>query len=53
MPHGSYNITEGDEVELKNAVHDEGPVSVSFQVISGFKQYTSGVYSVNNCGTTT
>lgn len=27
-------------------------MSVSFQVIPGFKSYNGGVYSVNNCGTT-
>ena len=53
VPQGSYNITKGDENELKQAVRNEGPVSVSFQVISGFKNYVSGVYSVSNCGTTT
>lgn len=50
---GSYNITEGDEVELAEKLYSAGPISVSFQVISGFKNYASGVYSVANCGTTT
>lgn len=53
VQYGSYNITEKDENELKQAVRNIGPVSVSFQVISGFSSYTSGVYSVDNCGTTT
>lgn len=51
--HGSFNITEGDEVELAERLYNAGPVAVSFQVIAGFKAYTSGVYAVNNCGKTT
>ena len=50
---GSYNITQGDEKELAERLYDSGPVAVSFQVISGFKNYASGVYSVTNCGTGT
>lgn len=47
---GSYNITQGDEKELAERLYNAGPISVSFQVITGFKNYVSGVYSVNNCG---
>lgn len=50
---GSYNITQGDEKELAERIYNAGPVSVAFQVIKGFQNYVSGVYSVNNCGTTT
>ena len=50
---GSVNITRGDEVELRNALHDKGPISVSFEVMSGFKDYKSGVYTHDDCGTTT
>lgn len=50
---GSYNITQGDEIELAERLYNAGPVAVSFQVIGGFKDYVSGVYSVTNCGTTT
>jgi cathepsin H len=28
------------------------PVSVAFQVIDGFRQYKSGVYTSDHCGTT-
>jgi len=51
--YGSYNITQGDEKELAERLYQAGPISVSFQVITGFKDYTSGVYSVKTCGTTT
>ena len=51
--YGSYNITQGDEKELAERLYQAGPISVSFQVINGFKDYKSGVYSVNNCGKTT
>jgi len=47
---GSVNITAGDEVELKTAVY-AAPTSVAFQVIDGFSDYTSGVYSSPDCGT--
>ena len=50
---GSYNITQGDEKELAQRLFEEGPVSVSFQVITGFKNYAGGVYSVTNCGKST
>lgn len=50
---GSFNITEGDEVELHEALAFEGPVSVSYQVRPGFKEYESGVYSNDECGQTT
>jgi len=50
VKYGSYNITAGDEVELADRLYNIGPVSVAFQVITGFKNYAGGVYSVNNCG---
>eukprot|EP00178_Gracilaria_changii_P003958 TRINITY_DN1604_c0_g1_i1.p1 TRINITY_DN1604_c0_g1~~TRINITY_DN1604_c0_g1_i1.p1 ORF type:complete len:108 (+),score=13.21 TRINITY_DN1604_c0_g1_i1:738-1061(+) len=34
-------------------IYNAGPVSLTYQVIKGFKDYKSGVYSVENCGTTT
>ena len=48
---GPINITRGDEDELKAAVYMHGPVSVAFQVIKGFKEYHSGVYQSDECGT--
>jgi cathepsin H len=50
---GSFNITQGDEVELAERLYNAGPISISFQVVNGFKNYVSGVYTVQNCGTTT
>lgn len=46
---GSYNITAGDEVQLKEELYNHGPVSVAFQVIAGFRDYKSGVYSSPDC----
>ena len=42
------NITEGDEDELKAAVYQQ-PVSVAFQVVDDFMDYTSGTYHSTNC----
>jgi cathepsin H len=38
---------------LAERLYNVGPISVAFQVISGFKDYVVGVYSVPNCGKTT
>ncbi|KAI3789977.1 hypothetical protein L2E82_02785 [Cichorium intybus] len=46
----SVNITMGAEDELKHAVGLVRPVSVAFQVIAGFKQYTGGVFTSDHCG---
>ncbi|CAI9300154.1 unnamed protein product [Lactuca saligna] len=46
----SVNITMGAEDELKHAVGVVRPVSVAFQVINGFHQYTGGVFTSNVCG---
>jgi cathepsin H len=46
---GSNNITYLDEFSLQHAVAFEGPVSIAFQVITGFKDYTGGVYSSPLC----
>jgi cathepsin H len=53
VKYGSYNITEGDEVELAERLYIAGPIAISFQVINGFKNYMTGVYSVAGCGKTT
>ena len=46
---GSVNITLGDESELLHAVFEHGPVSVCYQVVTGFRDYKSGVYSSSTC----
>lgn len=51
VKYGSYNITAGDEVELADRLYNAGPISVSFKVVNGFKNYVGGVYSNENCGT--
>ncbi|OAY27043.1 thiol protease aleurain-like [Manihot esculenta] len=48
----SVNITLGAEDELKHAVAFVRPVSVAFQVVSGFRFYKSGVYTSDVCGRT-
>ncbi|KDP33917.1 hypothetical protein JCGZ_07488 [Jatropha curcas] len=48
----SVNITLGAEDELKHAVATVRPVSVAFQVVSGFRFYKSGVYTSDVCGGT-
>lgn len=50
---GSVNITEGNEVELKHAIFEKGPVSVCYQVVSDFRDYHSGVYQSATCRSTT
>ncbi|KAK4756882.1 hypothetical protein SAY87_007009 [Trapa incisa] len=48
----SINITLGAEDELKHAVAVVRPVSVAFEVVSGFRFYKSGVYTSATCGNT-
>ena len=48
---GARNVTAGDEDELKSFVYDK-PVSVAFEVVDGFSDYTSGVYTSTTCGNT-
>jgi len=53
VPHGSVNITEGDEEELADALFAHGPVSIAFQVVDGFRDYASGVYVSDVCKNST
>ena len=46
---GSYNITYLDEGAISYALAFNGPVSIAFQVISGFKDYNGGVYNSPLC----
>ncbi|XP_065849223.1 thiol protease aleurain-like [Euphorbia lathyris] len=48
----SVNITLGAEDDLKHAVALVRPVSVAFEVISGFRLYKGGVFTSDSCGTT-
>ncbi|XP_059318432.1 cysteine proteinase 3-like [Lycium ferocissimum] len=48
----SVNITKDAEDELKYAVAFIRPVSVAYQVVKGFKEYKSGIYSSTVCGNT-
>jgi cathepsin H len=47
---GAVNITVNDEVALKEALFSAGPVSIAFQVVDDFMDYTSGVYTSTTCG---
>ncbi|KAL0908398.1 hypothetical protein M5K25_022892 [Dendrobium thyrsiflorum] len=46
----SVNITLGAEDELKHAVGVVRPVSVAFEVVTGFRFYKKGVYTSDTCG---
>ena len=46
---GSVNITAGNETELLHAVFEHGPVSIAFEVVDGFKAYSTGVYTSTVC----
>ncbi len=46
---GSYNITEGDESEIVDAVVNQGPVSIAYQVVADFRLDKNGVYNSTNC----
>ncbi|GAB4853714.1 hypothetical protein Ancab_017907 [Ancistrocladus abbreviatus] len=48
----SVNITLGAEDELKHAVALVRPVSVAFEVVTGFRFYEDGVYTSETCGRT-
>ena len=50
---GAYNITEGDEVQMAQAIYNHGPVSVAFQVATDFRDYATGVYTSTICKNTT
>lgn len=45
----SMNITQGDENGIVDAIADNGPVSIAYQVVSDFRFYKSGVYSSTVC----
>lgn len=46
---GPFNITSGDETQMRNELYWKGPVSVAFQVVSDFRDYKSGVYTSKVC----
>lgn len=46
---GAVNITEEDEDSMKAALFQNGPVSIAFQVVDGFRDYLSGVYTSDTC----
>ena len=45
---GSVNIST-NETDLKQAIYVNGPVSVAFEVVNGFRDYNSGVYVSKVC----
>lgn len=46
---GSVNITAGNEVHLDEAIANEGPVAICFQVVDDFRFYKEGVYVSKTC----
>lgn len=50
---GSVNITEGDEGSLKTSLYEHGPVSIAFEVVGDFRDYSSGVYTSTECKNST
>jgi len=46
---GAVNITMGDEVELRDALFEFGPISITYQVVSDFRNYKSGIYESTVC----
>lgn len=46
---GPFNITAYNETQLTESLYHEGPISVAFQVVAGFKDYASGVYHSDVC----
>ena len=46
---GPFNITARDEVQMKEALYKEGPISCSFQVASDFRDYSTGTYTSTIC----
>jgi cathepsin H len=47
-----YNVSQYDEQDLFLQVGTMGPVSICFDVVSGFSAYTGGVYESTVCGNT-
>jgi len=46
---GSFNITQGDEDSLFQAVLYLNPVSIAYEVVDDFRFYAGGVYQSDNC----
>lgn len=46
---GSFNITEGDEDTIFQAVTYLNPVSIAYQVVDDFMHYAGGVYTSETC----
>jgi cathepsin H len=44
-----YNVSEYNETDIYQQVGTVGPVSICFDVVNGFKDYSGGVYSSNTC----
>ncbi len=47
-----YNVSQYNEADLYQQVGTVGPVSICFDVVSGFSSYNGGVYSSTKCGNT-
>lgn len=49
---GSYNITPHDEHQMAAVIAKIGPVALAYRVVDGFRDYKSGVYTKEGCGST-
>lgn len=45
---GAYNVSLSED-DLRVQLFQVGPISVAFQVIAGFRDYKSGVYTTDFC----
>ncbi|CDW81400.1 cathepsin h [Stylonychia lemnae] len=45
---GAVNISLSEE-DLRQALFNNGPISIAFQVVDGFRDYSSGVYVSSTC----
>eukprot|EP01084_Bolivina_argentea_P106706 190899_1 len=50
--YGVYNVTQYNETDIEVKVGTIGPVSICYDVVSGFSSYTGGIYSSTTCGNT-
>jgi len=49
---GVYNVSQYNETDIYDKVGRVGPVSICYDVVSGFSSYTGGIYSSSVCGNT-
>lgn len=50
--YGVYNVSQYNETDIYYKVGTVGPVSICYDVVSGFSSYSGGIYSSTTCGNT-